>query len=45
MLSGKDLLNQFKAAAWNAPEELEAFIAAAEAPQAPDLLKLLEARQ
>ena len=42
MLSGKDLLNQFKAAAWNAPEELEAFIAAAEAPQAPDLLKLLE---
>jgi twitching motility protein PilT len=42
MLSGKDLVNQFKAAAWKAPEELEEFIAAAEAAQAPDLFKLLE---
>jgi twitching motility protein PilT len=42
MISGKDLLNQFKAASWKAPDEVEAFVAAAEAPQAPELLKILE---
>ncbi|HEX9577623.1 MAG TPA: PilT/PilU family type 4a pilus ATPase [Myxococcales bacterium] len=42
MLSGKDLLSQFKSAAWKAPEEIEAFVVAVEEPQTPDLLKLLE---
>src|SRR6266849_10984218 len=42
MLSGKDLLAQFKSAAWKAPEEVESFVVAVEAPQTPDLLKLLE---
>ena len=42
MLSGRDLLGQFKAAAWKGSEEIEAFLAAAEAPSAQDLLKLLE---
>src|SRR5207253_2609448 len=42
MLSGKDLLGQFKAAAWNGPEEVEAFLSAAEAPAPQELLKLLE---
>src|SRR5947208_1964860 len=42
MISGKDLLNQFKAAAWNAPDEMEAFVASAEPPQPPEALKLLD---
>ena len=41
-MTGKDLLNQFKAASWKAPEEVEAFLASAEAPQPPELLKILE---
>ena len=42
MISGKDLLAQFKAASWKAPEEVEAFIASIEAPAASDLAKLLD---
>ena len=42
MLSGKDLLAQFKAASWKTPEEIETFVASAEAPAAPDLAKLFE---
>ena len=42
MISGKDLLSQLKAAAWKTPEEIEAFVASAQAPQAGDLLKMLE---
>jgi twitching motility protein PilT len=42
MLSGKDLLAQFKSAAWQAPEEIESFVGSVETPQTPDLLKLLE---
>src|SRR4030081_3495674 len=42
MIAGKDLLNQFKAASWRAPDEVEAFISAAEAPQTPELLKMLD---
>ena len=42
MLPGKDLLAQFKAASWKSPEELEAFLAAAEAPAAADLARLLD---
>ena len=42
MLGGKDLLQHFKAAAWKAPEDVEAFVAGAEAPEAADLLKLLD---
>src|SRR5438046_182777 len=42
MLSSKDLLNQFKAASWKAPEEIEDFVAAAEDLQTPDLLKLFD---
>jgi len=42
MLSAKDVLGQFKAAAWTGPEEVEAFLAAADSPAPQDLLKLLE---
>src|SRR5438445_10134304 len=42
MLSGKDLLSQFKAASWKSPEEIEAFLVAAEAPAVQDLVKLLD---
>ena len=42
MLSGKDLINQFKAAAFKTPEELEALLMAIEQPQTPELVKLLE---
>src|SRR5438105_715007 len=42
MLASKELLGQFKAAAWKRPDEVEAFVAAAEAPQAADLWKLVE---
>src|SRR5437870_3011418 len=42
MIAGKDLLNQFKAASWRAPDEVEAFIAAAEAPQTAEFLKMLD---
>jgi len=42
MISGKDLLNQFKAASWRAPDEVERFVAEAEAPQTAELLKLLD---
>ncbi len=42
MVSGKDLLNQFKSATWKAPAEIEAFVASAEIPQTGDLLKILE---
>jgi twitching motility protein PilT len=42
MASGRDLLNQFKAAAWKGPADVEAFVASAEAPQTPELLKMLE---
>ena len=41
-MSSKDLLTQFKAAAWKAPEEIEAFLATVEAPQPPEVLKLLD---
>ncbi|MFN2548896.1 MAG: PilT/PilU family type 4a pilus ATPase [Myxococcales bacterium] len=41
-MSSKDLLTQFKAAAWKAPEEIEAFLATVEAPQAPKVLQLLD---
>jgi twitching motility protein PilT len=42
MISGKDLLNQFKAASWRVPDEVERFVAEAEAPQTAELLKLLD---
>src|SRR5438128_12317242 len=42
MISGKDLLNQFKAASWRGPDEVERFVAEAEAPQTAELLKLLD---
>ena len=42
MSSGKDLLHQFKAAAWKAPEEIEAFVASIETPEPPEVLKLLD---
>jgi twitching motility protein PilT len=42
MIAGKDLLNHFKAASWKGPDEIDAFIASAEAPQTPELLKILE---
>ena len=42
MIAGKDLLNQFKAASWKAPDDVEEFVAAAEAPQTAELLKLLD---
>src|SRR5919201_429923 len=42
MISGKDLLNQFKAASWRGPDEVERFVAEAEAPQTSDLMKLLD---
>jgi len=42
MISGKDLLNQFKAASWRAPDDVERFVAEAEAPQTAELLKLLD---
>ena len=42
MLTGKDLVQQFKAAPWKAPEEIEAFVAAVEPPEAPEMLKLLD---
>ena len=42
MLSGKDLLAQFKAASWRTSEEVEAFVASVESPAAPDLTKLLD---
>ena len=41
-MNGKELLNQFKSAAWKAPEEIDAFVAAVEAPQPPEILKLLD---
>ncbi|HUJ29136.1 MAG TPA: hypothetical protein VLW85_24110, partial [Myxococcales bacterium] len=42
-MTGKDLLNQFKSASWKAPDEIEAFLAAAEPPpEPPDILKLLD---
>ena len=41
MVAGKDLLNQFKAASWKAPDEIDTFVESAEAPQAPELLKIL----
>ena len=43
MLPGRDLINQFKAAAWRRPEDLEAFLAQAEAPETAELLKLVDA--
>ena len=42
MVAGKELINQFKTASWKAPEEIESFIAAVQAPQASELLKLLD---
>ncbi len=42
MLAGKELLAQFKSAAWKGPNEIEAFLTAAEAPPPADLVKLLE---
>src|SRR5258705_2953303 len=42
MLAGKDLLNQFKAASWQSPDEIETFVESAETPQTPELLKILD---
>jgi hypothetical protein len=42
MIAGKDLVNQFKAASWKSADELEEFVAGAEDPQPPELLKLLD---
>ncbi|HET9754608.1 MAG TPA: ATPase, T2SS/T4P/T4SS family, partial [Myxococcales bacterium] len=42
MASGRELLNQFKAAAWKDPAEVEAFVSSAEPPQTAELLKMLE---
>ena len=42
MISGKDLLGQFKAASWAGPEEIESFVADAGSPAPQDLLKLLD---
>ena len=42
MLSGKDLLAQFKAASWARPEDVASFIAALGSLAPQDLLKLLE---
>ena len=42
MLAGKELISQFKSAAWKGPEEVEAFVASAEVPAPVDLIKLLE---
>src|SRR5207237_7004436 len=41
MIAGKDLLNQFKAASWKDPDEIDAFVDSAEAPQTPELLKIV----
>jgi twitching motility protein PilT len=42
MLAGKDLLNQFKSASWKDPDDIEEFVAGAEAPEAAEILKLLD---
>src|SRR2546428_4985994 len=42
MSAGKALLKQFKAASRRAPDEVEACIAAAEAPQTAEFLKMLD---
>src|SRR5437763_16842863 len=42
MIAGKDLLNQFEAASWKAPDDVESFVAVAEGPQTPELLKVLK---
>src|SRR3984893_4841307 len=42
MIAGKDLLNQFKAASWKDPDEMDAFIDSVEAPEASGLLKILD---
>ncbi|HEY4886177.1 MAG TPA: PilT/PilU family type 4a pilus ATPase [Myxococcales bacterium] len=42
MIAGKDLLNQFKAASWKDPDEIDAFIDSVEAPEASELLKILD---
>ncbi|HUJ24778.1 MAG TPA: PilT/PilU family type 4a pilus ATPase, partial [Myxococcales bacterium] len=42
VLTGKDVLQHFKTAPWRAPEEIEAFLAAVEPPEAPEILKLLD---
>jgi len=39
MIAGKDLLNQFKAASWKDPDEIDAFIDSVEAPDTSELLK------
>ena len=41
-MNGKELVSQFKSAAWKAPEEIEAFVASVETPEPPELLKLLD---
>jgi len=42
MLSGKELLNQFKTASWKGSEEIENFLAAAGSTASQELVKLLE---
>src|SRR5438874_185456 len=42
MIGGKEFRSQFKAASWRAPDEVEAFIAAAEAPQTAELPQMLD---
>ena len=42
MISGKDLVAQFKSASWKSPEELEGFVASVDALATGDLLKLLD---
>src|SRR5882672_5726363 len=42
MIAGKDLINQFKAASWKHPDEIDAFIGSVEAPDTSELLKILD---
>ena len=42
MIAGKDLLNQFKAASWKDPDEIDLFIDSVEAPDTSELLKILD---
>ena len=42
MISGKDLLQQFKAASWKNPEEIENFVSAVDTPGPNEMVKLLK---
>src|SRR5260221_10765503 len=42
MISGKDLLQQFKAASWKSPEEIETFVSSVDTPGPNEMVKMLE---